>query len=59
MCCYNDIKYTKPVKIYRGEDSIEKSMAQMLKEVEYCRKIISGKFKKPLDMSEEDEHADV
>ena len=48
-------KYTKPVKIYRGEDSFKKLMEQMLMEVEYCRKIISTKFKKPLVMSEEEE----
>ena len=38
VCCYND-KYTKPVKIYRGEDSINKFMQQMLSEVQYCQKI--------------------
>jgi len=54
VCCY-DVKYTKPVKIYRGEDSIKKFMEQMLMEVEYCRKIISTKFKKPLVMSGEEE----
>lgn len=39
------------MKIYRGEDSVKKFMEQMLKEVEYCRKIISSKFKKLLVMS--------
>ena len=55
VCCYND-KYTKPVKIYRGEDSINKFMQQMLSEVQYCQKIISTKFKKPLNMTNEEEH---
>ena len=40
VCCYNE-KYTKPVKIYRGEDSINKFMQQMILEVQYCQKIIS------------------
>ena len=35
------------MKIYRGEDSINKFMQQMLSEVQYCQKIISTKFKKP------------
>ena len=48
-------KYTKPVKIYRGQDSINKFMQQMLSEVQYCQKIISTKFKKPLNMSNEEE----
>lgn len=43
------------MKIYRGEDSIKKLMEQMLMKVEYCRKIISTKFKKPLVMREEEE----
>ena len=54
VCCYDD-KYTKPVKIYRGEEPIKKFMEEMLKEVQYCEKIIKTKFKKPLKMSSEDE----
>ena len=30
-------------------------MEEMLKEVQYCQKIIKTKFKKPLKMSSEDE----
>lgn len=45
------------MKIYRGEDSIKKLMEQMLMKVEYCRKIISTKFKKPLVMREEEERS--
>ena len=51
VCCYDD-KYTKPVQIYRGEDSIKRFMQEMLKEVQYCQKTIATKFKKPLKMSE-------
>lgn len=54
VCCYND-KYIKPVKIYRGEDSVDKLMQQMLSEVQYCQKIISTKFKKLLNMTNEEE----
>ena len=54
VCCYDD-KYTKPVKIYRGEEPVKKFMEEMLKEVQYCEKIIKTKFKKLLKMSSEDE----
>ena len=33
VCCYDD-KYTKPVKIYRGEE-VKKFMDEMLNEVQY------------------------
>lgn len=45
-----DDKYTKPVKIYRGEEAVYKFMAQMLKEVEDCKKIAAKRFNKPLAM---------
>ena len=46
VCCYDD-KYTKPVKIYRGEEPIKTFMDEMLNEVQYCEKIIiKTKFKK-------------
>lgn len=54
VCCYDDT-YSKPVKIYRGEDSTEKFMQEMLKEIEYCRNIISTKFNVPLVMSDDEE----
>ena len=54
VCRYND-KYTKPVKIYRGEEQVKMFMGEILKEVQYCEKIIKTKFKKPLKMSSEDE----
>ena len=44
------------MKIYRGEDSINKLMQQMLSEVQYCQKIISTKFKRPLNMTYEGKH---
>ena len=54
VCCYDDA-YSEPVQIYRGEDSIKTFMEQMLSEVQYCQKIISTKFNKPLQMTDEDE----
>lgn len=54
VCCHDD-KYTKPVKICRGEKPIKKFMQEMLKEVDYCQKTIAAKFNKPLKMSDDDE----
>ena len=45
VCCYDD-KYTKPVKIYRGDEPVKKFMQEMLLKVEYCQKI-AAKFKNP------------
>ena len=39
MCCYDD-KYSKPVKIYRGEEPVNKFMDEMLKEVDYFEAVI-------------------
>ena len=54
VCCYDD-KYSKPVKIYRGENTISYFMLDMLSEVEYCKKMINMEFQKPLEMTEEEE----
>ena len=43
------------MKIYRGEDSINKFMKQMLLVVQYRQEIISTNFKKPLNMTYEEE----
>ena len=37
VCCYDD-KFSKPIKIYRGEMAINKFMNDMLAEVKYCQK---------------------
>ena len=54
VCCYDD-KYSKLVKIYRGENSISYFMLDMLSEVEYCQKMIATEFQKPLQMTDEEE----
>ena len=53
VCCYDD-KYSKPVKIYRGEKAVYKFMEAMLEEVKYCRKMNKKYFNKPLRMTKKD-----
>lgn len=43
VCCYDD-KYSKPVKIYRGENAVYKFMENMLDEVNWCKKIMRIKL---------------
>ena len=45
VCCYDD-EYTKPVKIYRGDEPVKNIMQEMLLEVEYCQEI-AAKFNNP------------
>lgn len=54
VCCHDD-KYSKPVKIYRGENTISYFMLDMISEVKYCKKMINIEFQKPLEMTEEEE----
>ncbi|XP_068707842.1 uncharacterized protein [Montipora foliosa] len=54
VCCYDD-KYTKPVKIYRGEKAVYKFMEAMQEEVKYCKNVMKKEFTKPLTMTEDDE----
>ena len=56
VCCYDD-KFSKPIKIYRGEMTIHKFMNDMLAEVEYCEKVVNDHFSKPLEMTDEDEES--
>ena len=55
LVCRYDNRYSKPVKIYRGEDAIEKFIVQMMNEVEDCRSIVRERFQKPLVMTEKNE----
>ena len=54
VCCYDD-KFSKPIKIYRGEMTIQKFMEDMLAEVKYCRNVVNDHFSKDLEMTDEDE----
>ena len=56
VCCYDD-KFSKPIKIYRGEMTIQKFMKDMLDEVEYCQEVVKTHFTKPLKMTEKDEES--
>ena len=53
VCCYDD-KYSKPVKIYRGENAVHKFMEAMLEEVKYCNKIKRKHVNKEMVMTKED-----
>ena len=56
VCCYDD-KFSKPIKIHRGEMAIHKFMKDMLAEVEYCREVLKTHFSKDLEMTDEDEES--
>ena len=54
VCCYDD-KYSKEVKLFKGEKAVYKFMEEMLKEVKYCKNVIKKEFNKPLKMTKQDE----
>ena len=54
VCCYDD-KYSKEVRLYKGEKAVYKFMESMLKEVKYCKKVMKKEFNKPLRMTKENE----
>ena len=56
VCCYDD-KFSKPIKIYRGEMTINKFMNDMLAEVKYCKKVVKKHFNKPMEMTDEDKES--
>ena len=56
VCCYDD-NFSKPIKIYRGEMTIQKFMKDILAEVEYCQEVVKTHFTKPLEMTDEDEES--
>ena len=45
VCCYND-QYSRPIKIYRGPDAVNKFMKAILKESKRCQKILKTLFNK-------------
>ena len=51
-----DDRFTKPIVVYRGEIGAYEFIKAILKEYNYCRKIMSKHFNKNLIMSEEEEH---
>ena len=56
VCCYDD-KFSKPIKVFRGEMAIHKFMEDMLAEVKYCQKVNINHFTKPLKMTYEDQES--
>ena len=56
VCCYDD-KFSKPIKVFRGEKAVHKFMKDMLAEVKYCKKVVKTHFTKPLEMTDEDEES--
>ena len=60
-CCFAyklvfvDDKFTKPIVVFRGENAGYKFVKAVLKEYEYCKKVMKKHFNKNLIMSEEEE----
>ena len=53
VCCVDE-QYTKPIKIYKGENAAYKFIEDILQEEKKIQKIFKRKFNKPLEMSSED-----
>ena len=51
----NDDKFSKSTILYRGGNSVNKLIEEILKEYEYCKKLMKKHFNKNLIMSVEDE----
>ena len=49
--CVDD-RYSKPYKIYFGEDAIDNFLYDMIKGSEYCSKVIGTEFNEPFVMNE-------
>ena len=54
VCCYDD-KFSKDIKVYRGEDAAYKFIESVLWEQKYCKAIVNNYFNKPLVMTNKDE----
>ena len=55
VVCHYDKRFSKPIEIYRGEDTIEQFIFKMFEEVEDCKRVMREKFNKPLVMTSEKE----
>ena len=53
LICFEE-RHNKPHKTYFGEDTIDKCFNDMIKESEYCYKVIETEFNKPLVMAKKD-----
>ena len=54
LVCVDD-RFSKPVVLYRGENAAYKFIEAILKEYEYCKKVMKKHFNKNLIMTEEEE----
>ena len=54
LVCVDD-EFTKPIVVFRGENAAYKFIEAILKEYQYCKKVMKKHFNKNLIMSEEKE----
>ena len=52
LVCIIDDKFSKPVKLYRGENAAHKFIEDMLSEEAYCVEMITNHFNKPMIMTD-------
>ena len=53
LVCIDD-EFTKPIVVFRGKNAAYKFIEAILKEFEYCKKVMKKHFSKNLIMSEEE-----
>lgn len=56
VCCIDD-KFTKPIKMYPGEDAVYKFIEDILAENNEIQKIMKAKFNKPMKMTSDDKES--
>ena len=54
LVCVDD-EFTKPIVVFRGENAAYEFIEAILKEYEYCKKVVKKQFNKNLIMSEKEE----
>ena len=54
LVCVDD-KFSKPIIVFRGENAAFKFIEAILKEYEYCKKVMKKHFNKYLIMTEKEE----
>ena len=54
LICVDD-EFTKSIVVFRGENAAYKFIEVILKEFEYCKKVMKKRFNKNLIMSEKEE----
>ena len=54
LVCVDD-KFSKPIVVFRGKNAASKFIKAILKEYEYCKKVMKKLFNKNLIMTEEEE----